>query len=169
MIDVTAKGFGVIPLKTFQSERDQRTRPKQSGFRAGRSCKDLMHNLRWTLEQRCSFQQATVMCFVDFASAFDSVNNGVKYRCVQRAGSTRLWCDRFCSTVATDRQKDADGQTASAAFYTRDAEIVCQRQTCGAASASLAYRRNSTKEDFVGLVTVIDVPRDQGHPLAHTS
>ncbi len=24
---------------------------------------------------------------------------GVKYRCAQRAGSTRQWCDRFCSTV----------------------------------------------------------------------
>ncbi len=29
-----------------------------------------MHNLGHTLEQRWSFQQATVMCFVDFASAF---------------------------------------------------------------------------------------------------
>ncbi len=33
-----------------------------------------MHNLRNTLEQRWSFQQATVMCFVDFAFAFDSVD-----------------------------------------------------------------------------------------------
>ncbi len=33
-----------------------------------------MHNLRRILEQRLSFQQATVMCFFDFASAFDSVD-----------------------------------------------------------------------------------------------
>ncbi len=33
-----------------------------------------MHNLRRILEQRWSFQQATVMCFVDSASAFDSVD-----------------------------------------------------------------------------------------------
>ncbi len=33
-----------------------------------------MHNLRCILEQRWSFQQTTVMCFVDFASAFDSVD-----------------------------------------------------------------------------------------------
>ncbi len=33
-----------------------------------------MHNLRRTLEQRWGFQQALVMYFVDFASAFDSVD-----------------------------------------------------------------------------------------------
>ncbi len=33
-----------------------------------------MHNLRRILEHRWSFQQVTVMCFVDFASAFDSVD-----------------------------------------------------------------------------------------------
>ncbi len=73
LIDVAAEVFGVILLKRFQSERDQRTQPNRSGFRSGRGCTDQIHNLRRTLEQRWSFQQATVMCFVDFASAFDSV------------------------------------------------------------------------------------------------
>ncbi len=72
--DCAAKVFGVILLKRFQYERDQRTRPYQSGFRPGRGCTDQMHNLRRILEQRWSFQQATVMCFVDFASAFHSVD-----------------------------------------------------------------------------------------------
>ncbi len=50
LIDVAAKVFGVILLKRFQSERDPRTRPYQSGFRPGRGCTDQMHNLRRTLE-----------------------------------------------------------------------------------------------------------------------
>ncbi len=74
LIDVAAKVFGVILLKRFKSERDQRTRPSQSGLRPGRGCTDQMHNLRHTLEQRWSFQQGTRMCFVDFASAFDSLD-----------------------------------------------------------------------------------------------
>ncbi len=41
-----------------------------------------MHNLRRTLEQRWSFQQATVMHFVDFASAFDSVGRDSLWRIV---------------------------------------------------------------------------------------
>ncbi len=36
-----------------------------------------MHNLCRTLEQRWSFQQAMVMCFVDFVSVFDSVLQGL--------------------------------------------------------------------------------------------
>ncbi len=50
LIDVAAKVFGVILLKRFQSERNQCTRPNQSGFRPGRGCTDQMHNLRRTLE-----------------------------------------------------------------------------------------------------------------------
>ncbi len=33
-----------------------------------------MHNLHRILMQRWSFQQATVLCFVEFASIFDSVD-----------------------------------------------------------------------------------------------
>ncbi len=69
LVDVAAK-----VLTRFQYERGQRTRPNQSGLRPGRGCTDQMHNLRRILDQRWSFQQATVMCFVDFASVFDSVD-----------------------------------------------------------------------------------------------
>ncbi len=55
LIDAAAKIAIVILLKRFQSERDQRTRPYQSGFLPGRGCTDPMHNLRRTLEQHCSF------------------------------------------------------------------------------------------------------------------
>ncbi len=86
LIDIAVKVFGVILHKRFQYERDQRTRPSQSGFRCGRGCADQMHNLRHTLEQRWSFQQATVMCFVDFASAFDSVDRDCLWRVMASDG-----------------------------------------------------------------------------------
>ncbi len=54
--------------------RFQRTSYNQSSFRPRRSCTNQMHNLRRTLEQRWRFQQATVMCFIGFASALDSVD-----------------------------------------------------------------------------------------------
>ncbi len=74
LIDVAPKVFGVNLLKRFQSQRDQRTRPNQSSFRSGRGCTDQMHNPRRTLEQRWSSLQATVICFVNFGSVFDSVD-----------------------------------------------------------------------------------------------
>ncbi len=68
------KVFGVTLLKILQSEKDQHTRPNQSGFRPGCGCRDRMHNLRRTLMQHWSFEQAADLCFVDFASAFDCVH-----------------------------------------------------------------------------------------------
>ncbi len=86
MIDVAAKVFGVILLKRFQSERDQRTRPNQSGFRPRRGSTDQMQNLRRTLEQRWSFQPITLLCFDDFASAFDSVGRYPLWRIMAADG-----------------------------------------------------------------------------------
>ncbi len=74
LIDVAVKVFGVILLKRFQSEKEQYNRPNDSGFRPGRECTDRTQNLRRTLMQHLSFQQATATCFDDFASAFDSVH-----------------------------------------------------------------------------------------------
>ncbi len=86
MIDVAAEVFGVILLKKFQSERGQRTTPNQSGCRLGRGCTGQMHNLRRTLEKRWSFQQTTVMCFVDFASAFNSVDRNSLWQIIAAYG-----------------------------------------------------------------------------------
>ncbi len=80
LIDVATKGFGVILLKRFQSARDERTRPNQSGFRSGRGCTGQMYNLRRTLGQRWRFPQSSGMCFVVFASAFDSVDRDSLWR-----------------------------------------------------------------------------------------
>ncbi len=66
LIDVAAKAFGVILLKRFQSERDQRIRPNQSGFMPGRGCTDQMHNLRRTLEQT-----GVTQCLLRLARAID--------------------------------------------------------------------------------------------------
>ncbi|CAE1283158.1 unnamed protein product [Acanthosepion pharaonis] len=74
LLDVAAKTFAVLLLKRFQTARDARTRPTQCGFRPGKGCVDQIFNLRRTLEQRWAYQQPTVLCFIDFAAAFDSVD-----------------------------------------------------------------------------------------------
>ncbi len=111
-IDVAAKVFGVILLKRFQSERDQRTRPKQSGFRPGRGCTDQMHNLRRILEQRWIFQQATVTCFVDFAFAFDSVDRDSLWQIMAADGMPpkllRLIKAYYSSTKLKVRASESD-------------------------------------------------------------
>nr|VZI41908.1 unnamed protein product [Spirometra erinaceieuropaei] len=74
LIDVAAKIFAIVLLRRFQAVRDSRTMPNQAGFRAGRGCADQIFTLRRILEFRHSYQQATAVCFVDFAAAFDSVH-----------------------------------------------------------------------------------------------
>ncbi len=70
--------------------KDKRPRFNPSGFRLERGCTDKMRNLRRTLGQRWSFQQATVMRFIDFASRLGSVSRGF----------TRQWNEQFYCTVA---------------------------------------------------------------------
>ena len=74
LINVVAKAFAVLLLRRFQRVHDLRTRPSQGGFRPDRGCVDQIFSLRRTLEQRWAYQQPTVLFFVDFAAAFDSVD-----------------------------------------------------------------------------------------------
>ncbi len=69
-----------------------------------------MHTLRRTLVLGFSFQQATIMCFVDFASAFDSVKS------ILIPGQDVLGASELDSVlqyqnvaIASGRRKDADG------------------------------------------------------------
>ncbi len=66
--------------------KDQHTYPNQSNFWPGRGCTSQMHNLRHTLGHRWSFQQTTVMSFVDFASAFDSMDRDSLWRLMSADG-----------------------------------------------------------------------------------
>ncbi|CAE1258644.1 unnamed protein product [Acanthosepion pharaonis] len=86
LIDVVAKVFAVLLLRRFQGIRDLRTRPSQGGFRLGRGCVDQIFSLRRTLEQHWAYQQPTVLCFVDFAAAFDSVDRGSLWRIMEADG-----------------------------------------------------------------------------------
>ena len=76
LLDSVAKIFATILLRRLKTERDQRTRPNQGGFRTGKGCVDQIFALRRTLEHRAKYQQSTIVCFVDFKAAFDSVHRG---------------------------------------------------------------------------------------------
>ncbi len=59
-----------------------------------------MHNLRHTLEQRWSFHQATVMCFDDFVSVFDSVRSAFDHSGILiGAGGTQSSFSRLTSNL----------------------------------------------------------------------
>jgi len=80
LINIAAKIFASILLNRVYEERNKRTRPTQAGFRKGKGCVDQLFSLRRTLEHRHKYKQTTVACFIDFRSAFDSVNRNALWQ-----------------------------------------------------------------------------------------
>ena len=47
----------------------------QAGFRKGRGTRDQIANIRWIMEKAREFQKNIYFCFIDYAKAFDCVDN----------------------------------------------------------------------------------------------
>ena len=60
----------------------------QAGFRKGRGTRDQIANIRWIMEKAREFQKNIFFCFIDYAKAFDCVDNN-KLGNSSRDGNTR--------------------------------------------------------------------------------
>ena len=47
----------------------------QTGFRKGRGTRDQIANIHWIIEKAREFQKDVYFCFIDYAKAFDRVEN----------------------------------------------------------------------------------------------
>ena len=47
----------------------------QAGFRKGRGTRDQISNMPWIVEKAREFQKYIYFCFMDYAKAFDCVDN----------------------------------------------------------------------------------------------
>jgi len=67
-----------VMLKILQARLQQyvnRELPDvQAGFRKGRGMRDQIANIRWILEKIREFQKSAYFCFIDYAKAFDCVD-----------------------------------------------------------------------------------------------
>ena len=74
-------------LKILQARLQQYMNCKlpdvQAGFRKSRGTRDLIANMRWIMEKAREFQKNIYFCFIDYAKAFDCVENS------ERDGNTR--------------------------------------------------------------------------------
>ena len=68
-----------VMLKILQASLQQyvnRELPDvQAGFRKGRGTRDQIANIRWIMEKAREFQRSIYFCFIDYAKAFDCVDN----------------------------------------------------------------------------------------------
>ena len=58
----------------------------QAGFRKGRGTRDQIANICWITEKASKFQKNIYFCFIDYAKAFDYVNNNRLWKILQEMG-----------------------------------------------------------------------------------
>ena len=58
----------------------------QAGFRKGRGTKDQIANIHWVIDKARKFQKNIYFCFIDFAKAFDCVDQNKLWKILQEMG-----------------------------------------------------------------------------------
>ena len=61
----------------------------QAGFRKGRRTRDEIANIRWIIEKAKEFQKNIYFCFIDYAKAFDCVDQNKLWEILKEIGHTR--------------------------------------------------------------------------------
>ena len=52
----------------------------QAGFRKGRGTRDQIVNICWIIEKASEFQKKKIVCFTDYAKAFDCVDHNKRWK-----------------------------------------------------------------------------------------
>ncbi len=86
LLAIAYKLMEQILLNRILPIREMFTRENQAGFRPGRSCTDNIFSLRQIIELRHEFRQPTVVAFLDFTAAFDSVDRGTIWSLLKMEG-----------------------------------------------------------------------------------
>ena len=58
----------------------------QAGFRKGRGTRDQIAKIRWIMEKAREFQKNIYFCFIDYAKAFDCVDNNKLWKILKEMG-----------------------------------------------------------------------------------
>ena len=86
-----------VMLKTHQVRLQQYMNHKlpdvQTGFRKGRGTRDQIANIRWIIDNARVFQKNIYLCFIDYAKAFDCVDQNKLWKILKEMGiPDRLTC-----------------------------------------------------------------------------
>ena len=58
----------------------------QAGFRKGRGTRDQIANIFWIIKKAIEFHKNIYFCFIDYAKAFDSVDNNKLWKILKEMG-----------------------------------------------------------------------------------
>ena len=87
----------------------------QAGFRKGGGTRDQMANIRWIIEKPREFQKNICFCFIDYAKAFDSVDQNKLWKILKEMGiPDHLTSWETCMQVRKQQlELDMEQQTGS--------------------------------------------------------
>lgn len=86
LLSIAGKVFASILRDRLSPLRELQAREEQAGFRPGRGCADQIFSLRQLLQERIRAGKRTVVTFVDFACAFDSIDRPSMLLALRSAG-----------------------------------------------------------------------------------
>ena len=77
-------------LKILQARLQQQVNGElpdvQAGFRKGRGTRDQIANIHWIIKKAREFQKNIDFCFIDYAKAFDCVDNSKLWKILKEMG-----------------------------------------------------------------------------------
>ncbi|KAI5729125.1 hypothetical protein M8J77_025799 [Diaphorina citri] len=86
LLSIPSKVMMRIILNRIKTVVDKKLRREQHGFRAERSCIDLINTLRLIVEQSTEYQTQLFLTFVDFERAFDSISREAMWNALKSFG-----------------------------------------------------------------------------------
>ena len=73
----------------LQQYMNQELSDVQAGFRKGRGTRDQIANIHWIIVKARVFQENIYFCFIDYAKAFDCVDNNKLWKILKKYKNTR--------------------------------------------------------------------------------
>ena len=86
LLSVPGKLFAMLLLKRAISFLHALRRPQQAGFMPGRSTTEQIHTVRQIVEKTLEFNKKAYIAFIDFRSAFDTVDRQSLWLILKAAG-----------------------------------------------------------------------------------
>ena len=86
LISHTSKVMLKILQARFQQYMNCELPDVQAGFRKGRGTRDQIVNIHWIIEKAREFQKNIYFCFIDYAKAFDYVDQHKMWKILKEMG-----------------------------------------------------------------------------------
>ena len=80
-----------IPQARLQQYVNREFPDVQAGFRKGRGTRDQIANICWIIEKAREIQKNIYFYFIDYAKAFDYVDNNKLWKILQEMGICTTW------------------------------------------------------------------------------